>query len=650
VYRTSVLRRSPRETTRPVRDQGFFGRLFRSRRAPAVFLALLLVFLVIIYAVVLDQIRPHTPGRELTLNQLLERVRDRKITEVTLLSEDSRLVGTDEEGQWWVGLGPGGSDNSSEFVTSRLLNNFLDIGIETRIDTQVSKGLLKLATQFLLPALTLAVMFALLYTLRRGGREGGEYALLGKSGARQYAAGRRPDVTFADVAGVSEAIEELREIKDFLASPETFERMGAKPPRGVLLMGPPGCGKTLLAKAVAGEAGVPFFSVSASEFGGMLVGVGPSRVRDLFSKARAAAPAIIFIDEVDAVGRARSAGETINPEGESTLNELLVQLDGFDPANRIVLMAATNRPDVLDEALMRKGRFDRHIVIDVPDLAGRLAILKVHARGKPLDPSVDLERLARRTVGFSGADLAATINEAATLAARRRLRSIGNREVGEAVDRVIAGPERLSRILSPDEKRRIAYHEAGHALVGWVFSSTTTVDKVSVVARGHMLGGTWRLPVEDRHTRTRSQMEEEIAALLAGRTAEDIVFGDLSGASQHDLTQAGHLARQMVYQLGMSPSLGPLVLGVDGMPHGQHSQEVSTEADREVRRFLDLGDKRARLVLTTYRQRLDQLAGTLVAQETLERQDLENLLGDLPQGLPPDGTTTRLAARRTASG
>ncbi len=638
----SYVSRTPGRRSQSEGQGGLIRRMVSSGRAPALVLALLLVFLVVIYAVVLNSVRPHTPGRELTLNELIERVRDKKITDVTLLSEDSRLVGTDDQGPWWVGLGPGGSDNSSEFVTARLLNNFLDEGVGTRIDTQVSKGLLKLATQFLLPALTLAVTLTLLYTLRRGERGGGDYALLGKSGARQYVAGRRPDVTFADVAGVKEAIEELREVKEFLAAPETFERMGAKPPRGVLLMGAPGCGKTLLAKAVAGEAGVPFFSVSASEFGGMLVGVGPSRVRDLFARARAAAPSIVFIDEVDAVGRARSAGESLNPEGESTLNELLVQLDGFDPAQRVVLMAATNRPDVLDDALMRKGRFDRHIVIDVPDLAGRLAILGVHARSKPLGPDVDLERLARRTVGFSGADLAATINEAATLAARRRLSTIGTREIDEAVDRVIAGPERNSRILGAEEKRRVAYHEAGHALVGWVFSSTTTVDKVSVVARAHSLGATWRLPIEDRQVMTRSQMEEEIAALLGGRAAEEIVFADLSGGSRQDLVQATRLAQHMVYELGMSDALGPIAIGQEG---GPVSDAVAREAAAEVRRVLQAGDQRAHAVLTAYRTKLDNLADALVRRETLDRDELVTLLGDLPKGIPTEARPESVGAR-----
>ncbi|MGH9269379.1 MAG: ATP-dependent metallopeptidase FtsH/Yme1/Tma family protein, partial [Acidimicrobiales bacterium] len=365
-------------------------------------------------------------------------------------------------------------------------------------------------------------------------------------------------------------------------------------------------GKTLLAKAVAGEARVPFFSISASQFLGMLVGVGPARVRDLFEKARAAAPSIIFIDELDAAGRARASGDSLNPEGESTLNELLVQLDGFDPSDRVVLMAATNRPDVLDPALMRKGRFDRQIVIDAPDFTGRLAIAKVHARGKPLGTDLDLERFARRTVGLSGADIAAALNEAATLAARRRLSALGARELSEAVDRVMAGPERHSRILGAEEKRRVAYHEAGHTIVGWVFDSSTTVDKVSIVARGHSLGSTWSLPTDDRRLRTRAHMEEEITTALAGRAAEEVVFADPSNGSALDLSRASVLARHMVYDLGMSEALGPLVLGSgEGAWARNHSEATTEEADREVRRMLDQADHRARAVLTAYRSHLD---------------------------------------------
>jgi cell division protease FtsH len=605
-------------------------RLKDSGRGPTVLLGGLVVFLIVVYAVVLTAVRPNTPGREMTIDELQREVRDREITEVTLLSEDRRLVGTDAEGDWWVGTG--NFDN----LAQSLLTEFTQQGVRTRIDTQTSKAMLKLATQFLLPAMSIAVMFTFFYQLRRRD-EGGtaEYALLGRSKHRRYTAGQQADVTFADVAGLNEAKQELYEVKEFLSDPETFERVGAKPPRGVLLVGPPGCGKTLLAKAVAGEAGVPFFSVSASSFVEMLAGVGPSRVRDLFRKAKAAAPCIIFIDEVDAMGRSRSIGDTLNPEGESTLNELLVQLDGFDTTKRVVLIAATNRPDILDSALMRKGRFDRQIVIDEPDLTGRLAIFKVHSRGKPLAEDVDLQRFARRTVGLSGADIAAIMNEAATLAARRRQTVVTNKEIGDAIDRVVAGPELHSRMLGPDEKLRVAYHEAGHALVGWVLNSLNTVDKVSVVARGHSLGLTWSLPLEDRRLKTCSQYQEEIAMAVAGRTAELIVYNDPSGGSQTDLARATQLAHFMVFELGMSDAIGPVSLGPRTIGASlEHSDELMREADAEVRRILEKADECARGVITAYRDKLDLMASRLVAQETLEHSELQAILGDLPKGLP----------------
>ncbi|MGH9165214.1 MAG: ATP-dependent zinc metalloprotease FtsH [Acidimicrobiales bacterium] len=611
--------------------QSLISRIRESGRGPILLLGLLLVFMIASYVVVLSAIRPHTAGREITIDELGREVADKQITDITLLSEDRRFVGTDAEGDWWVGTG------NFDIFAQQQLTTYTSQGVRTRIDTQTSKALLKLATGILLPAMSVAIFLAFIFQLRRRDEVGGtaEFTMLGRSHARRYAQGNQPDVTFADVAGLDEAKQELFEVKEFLADPTAFERVGAKPPRGVLLLGPPGCGKTLLAKAVAGEAGVPFFAVSASSFVEMLAGVGPSRVRDLFKRARAAAPCIIFIDEVDAVGRSRSIGDTLNPEGESTLNELLVQLDGFDPTQRIVLIAATNRPDVLDSALMRKGRFDRQIVIDEPDLVGREAIFKVHARGKPLADDVDLQRFARRTVGLSGADIAAIMNEAATLAARGRLSVITNREIGKAIDRVVAGPELHSRILGPEEKLRVAYHEAGHALVGWVLNSLATVDKVSVVARGHSLGSTWNLPLEDRRLKTCSQYEEEIAAALAGRTAELAVYSDPSGGSQLDLSRATQLARFMVFELGMSDSLGPVSLGSrEASFSSGHSDELIGIADKEVRRILEKGDARAHAVISAYRAKLDLIAQRLVEQETLEHTDLQAILGDLPKGMP----------------
>ncbi|MGH9281490.1 MAG: ATP-dependent zinc metalloprotease FtsH, partial [Acidimicrobiales bacterium] len=609
----------------------------------AVLLGVLLFFLVIVYAVVLNALRPHTSGREIRLNELSQKVRDKEITEVEFLSFDNRLTGTDAGGDWWSAIG------ANDGLETTLLTDFVQQGLSVRIDSQTSKNLLSIATTFLLPAATFAVFFVLIYTMRRRGDGAGEeFALLGRARGRRYTTGEDSNVTFADVAGLQEAIAELKEVRDFLKHPETFERLGAKPPRGILLLGPPGCGKTLLAKAVAGEAGVPFFSVSASSFMEMLVGVGPSRVRDLFHKARAAAPSIVFVDEIDAVGRTRG-GSSMNPEGESTLNELLIQLDGFDTAQRVVLMAATNRADILDSALLRKGRFDRQVVIDVPDLAGRLAVFKVHARGKPIAPDVDFERFAKRTVGLSGADIAAVMNESATLAARRRLTSIGNKEISEGIDRVLTGPELHSHILGKEEKERVAYHEAGHTLVGWVLNSAVTVDKVSIVARGHALGLTWSLPVEDRRLKTRSQIEEEIAASLAGLAAEMVVYDDPSGGSQSDLIRANALARQMVYDLGMS-DLGPVFIGSRESGFStEHSDELIHEADREVRKVLEDADERARAVLTAYRSHLDRLAELLVTHETLEHHDLEAALGNLPKGMPQDLSQAEARARSLRS-
>lgn len=628
---------------------GFLTRVRRSGRGTVIVLSIVLVFLAITYAVVLNAIRPSTPGREVTVDNVVEMVREKKITEMTLLAEDHRLVGTDEQGAWWTALGP------FDRLGEQILGEAITGGITTRIDGQSGKNLLKLATQFVLPAATGAVMLALFFSMRRGGGGGSdELATLGRVRATRFGGEEDPGrVTFDDVAGLDEAIQELKEVRDFLKSPELFERIGAKAPRGILLLGPPGTGKTLLAKAVAGEAGVPFFAVSGAAFGGMLVGVGPERVRDLFKKATAAAPSIIFVDEIDAMGRARGGGSD-NPEGESTLNEMLVQLDGFDASKRVVLMAATNRADILDPALLRKGRFDRQVVIDVPDYKGRLAIFKVHAKGKPVAPDVDLERFARRTVGMSGAEIAAVMNEAATLAGRRKYTRISSKEISEGIERVVAGPEMHTRILGVVEKRRIAYHEAGHVVVGWALHSTATVDKVSIVSRGHSLGMTWSLPLEDRRVHTRTQIEEEITTALAGRAAEMVVYQDPSGASHTDLVRATQLARQMIYDLGMSEVVGPMALRVaDGVPLGRHSDELAREADREVRRVLDEGDQRATLVITAYRSHLDRVAEELVARETLEYADLEALLADMPKGLPgaeaAEVAARALTGRRTAS-
>ncbi|MCU1373472.1 MAG: rane protease FtsH catalytic subunit, partial [Actinomycetia bacterium] len=450
----------------------------------------------------------------------------------------------------------------------------------------------------------------------------------------------QPKVTFSDVAGCDEAVEELQEIKDFLESPGKFQAIGAKIPKGVLLFGPPGTGKTLLARAVAGEAGVPFFSISGSDFVEMFVGVGASRVRDLFEQAKQSSPAIIFVDEIDAVGRHRGAGlGGGHDEREQTLNQLLVEMDGFDVKSGVILIAATNRPDILDPALLRPGRFDRQIVVDRPDLEGRKAILNVHAKGKPLAPDVELDVLARRTPGFTGADLANLMNEAALLTARHGGKIIDMHAMEESIDRVIAGPERKSRVMSEKEKRVIAYHEGGHALVGHVLPNTDPIHKVSIIARGRALGWTLALPTEDKHMQTRSELRDELAMLLGGRTAEELVFGDPTTGAQNDIERATAIARAMVTEFGMTDALGPQQLGnrasepfLGREMGGQrdYSDEVSAVVDGEVRKLIDNAHDEARQILRQHRKVLDRLADALCERETLDTPDLMEIFGDLP--------------------
>jgi cell division protease FtsH len=454
-----------------------------------------------------------------------------------------------------------------------------------------------------------------------------------------------PRVTFADVAGADEAVAELVEIKEFLESPGRFHSMGAKIPKGVLLFGPPGTGKTLLARAVAGEAGVPFFSISGSDFVEMFVGVGASRVRDLFNQAKANPPAIIFMDEIDAVGRHRGAGMGGgHDEREQTLNQLLVEMDGFDTKSGVILIAATNRPDILDPALLRPGRFDRQIVVDRPDLQGRRAILDVHAQGKPLEDNIDLEILARRTPGFTGADLANLMNEAALLAARDDRKLIGMRQLEDAIDRVIGGPERKTRVMSEKEKLVIAYHEGGHALVGHVLPHADPVHKVSIVARGRALGWTMALPTEDKYLVSRSELRDQLAVLLGGRTAEELIFGEITTGSANDIEKASEIARAMVTQYGMSDVLGPLQLGEkngevflgrDFGHQANYSDDMAARIDAEVRKLIDAAHDEAVDILRTHRATLDRLASGLIDQETLDTAQLMEILGDLPPWAAP---------------
>jgi cell division protease FtsH len=493
---------------------------------------------------------------------------------------------------------------------------------------------------FLLPTLFLIGIFV--FMMRQAQGSNSQAMAFGKSRARLFSS-NRPTVTFSDVAGVEEAKEELVEVVEFLKYPEKFQALGARIPRGVLLVGPPGTGKTLLSRAVAGEAGVPFFSISGSEFVEMFVGVGASRVRDLFDQAKRSAPCIVFVDEIDAVGRQRGAGlGGSHDEREQTLNQILVEMDGFDSSTNVIVIAATNRPDVLDPALLRPGRFDRQVILDRPDIQGRRSILDVHARGKPFESSVRIEDLARQTPGFSGADLENLVNEAAILAARRNKRAIGRSEVTEAIDRVIAGPQRKSRVITERERQMTAYHEAGHALVSRMLPHADPVRKVSIVARGMAGGYTMVVPDEDRMFRTKNQFEDQLAGLMAGQVAESMVFDELSTGASNDIERATAIARRMVTEFGMSESLGPLAfgkkdelvfLGREISEQRNYSDEVAYQIDQEIRKLIDRAHERARSIISEHFDKLEAIAKLLVEKETIEHEELEELF-DGPRPAP----------------
>ncbi|UWZ55207.1 ATP-dependent zinc metalloprotease FtsH [Dactylosporangium aurantiacum] len=484
----------------------------------------------------------------------------------------------------------------------------------------------------LLPIAVLVVLLLLFMSQMQGG--GSRVLNFGKSKAKLISKDT-PKTTFADVAGSDEAVEELHEIKDFLQAPAKYQALGAKIPKGVLLYGPPGTGKTLLARAVAGEAGVPFYSISGSDFVEMFVGVGASRVRDLFEQAKANAPAIVFVDEIDAVGRHRGAGMGGgHDEREQTLNQLLVEMDGFDTKGGVILIAATNRPDILDPALLRPGRFDRQIAVDRPDMEGRKAILRVHAKGKPFTPDVDLDSVARRTPGFTGADLANVINEAALLTARNEKRAITNDYLEEAIDRVIAGPERRTRIMSDHEKRVTAYHEGGHALVAWALPHSAPVHKVTILSRGRSLGHTLVLPTEDKYTQTRSEMIDTLAYALGGRAAEELVFHEPTTGAGNDIEKATALARSMITEYGMSAKLGAVKYGVgDGEPflgrtmghERDYSEKVAAEIDGEMRALIEIAHDEAWEILVEYRDVLDQIVEELFEKETISQADMARI-------------------------
>jgi cell division protease FtsH len=454
----------------------------------------------------------------------------------------------------------------------------------------------------------------------------------GKSRARMFS-GEHPTVTFDDVAGAEEAKEELKEVVEFLREPQKFIQLGARIPKGVLLVGPPGTGKTLMAKAVSGEAGVPFFSISGSEFVEMFVGVGASRVRDLFDQAKRHSPCIVFVDEIDAVGRQRGAGlGGSHDEREQTLNQMLVEMDGFDTDTNVIVVAATNRPDILDPALLRPGRFDRRVTLDRPDVKGREAILRVHVKGKPLEPAVDLGTLARGTPGFVGADLENMVNEGAILAARRNKKAIGQPELEEAIERVVMGPERKSRLISDEEKRIIAYHEAGHAIVMNAIAEADPVQKITIVGRGQAGGLTWYRPEDDRILSSRKKLIAQLAGSLGGRVAEELVFDDITSGAANDIEQVTRVARMMVTRLGMSSELGPMIygqkeelifLGREISEQRDYSEAVAEKIDEEVRRLVDDAYMIAKRLVNQYRSQLDKVAAKLLEVETLTREEFE---------------------------
>ncbi len=601
----------------------------QQERAPFSFTSLILVlfFLLFVFAVFNGVARSRET--RVSLNELAAAVRSGEVAEITVY--DTKAVVKFKNGDKAVVYGVSQEEFFSQISDLGVTPEDLapeKVKIEI-VPPSPWEGIFTLLAN-LLPLLLIIGLFWIFLRQMQGSNNA---ALnFGKSRARLILQDR-PAVTFDDVAGADEAKEELKEVVEFLKDPEKFRRLGARIPKGVLLVGPPGVGKTLLAKAVAGEAGVPFFSLSGSEFVEMFVGVGASRVRDLFAQARKHSPCIVFLDEIDAVGRQRGAGlGGSHDEREQTLNQLLVEMDGFDTDTNIIVMAATNRPDILDPALLRPGRFDRRIVIDRPDLKGRLEILKVHTRGKPLDPNVDLEAIARATPGFVGADLENLVNEAAILAARRGKNRITQRELEEAIERVMAGPERRSRVISEDEKRIIAYHEAGHAVVMQALPEADPVHKISIIPRGMAGGYTMSFPEEDRLLMSRKKLFAELVSLLGGRAAEELVFDDITSGAANDLERVTQLARAMVTRFGMSETLAPMAfgkneglifLGRDLHEMRDYSEAVAQRIDEEVQKLVRRAYERAKSILTQYRDVLDRVTQALLERETLTREEFE---------------------------
>lgn len=591
----------------------------------------LLLFIAIIAMLVYNFSQQGTSQDALTVNEVAAYVQNGSVARI--VEDDNRIRVVFQDGT---------QRESIIESNATLVQQLLDLGVQPQ---QLSPDRLKIeikapsawigiltALGYILPFLILGAVFFFIFRQAQGSNNAA--MSFGKSRARMFS-GDHPTVSFDDVAGADESKEELKEVVEFLREPQKFIQLGARIPKGVLLVGPPGTGKTLIAKAVSGEAGVPFFSISGSEFVEMFVGVGASRVRDLFDQAKRHSPCIVFVDEIDAVGRQRGAGlGGSHDEREQTLNQLLVEMDGFDTDTNIIIMAATNRPDILDPALLRPGRFDRRVVLDRPDMRGREAILKVHVKGKPLSPEVNLGVLARSTPGFVGADLENLVNEAAILSARRNKKVIGQAEFEEAIERVIAGPERKSRLISEDEKRIVAYHEAGHAVVMHSIPESDPVQKVSIIARGMAGGYTLALPEEDRTLMPRKKLLADLTSLLGGRAAEELVFDDITSGASNDIERVTQMARTMVTRLGMSQVLGPMVygqkeelifLGREISEQRDYSEAVAEQIDREVRKLVNEAYDRAREILREHRDVLDRIADKLLEVETISREEFEQL-------------------------
>ncbi len=591
----------------------------------------LLLFVAIIVMVVYQFQQQAATEEPLSINELAGLVQNGGVR---------RII--EDENHLRVTFADGTEGESQKESDATLIQQLKEFGVPTaalsaekiKIEVKTPSAWLGIATAlgYFIPFILLAGVFWFVFRQAQGSNNAA--MSFGKSKARMFT-GDQTGVTFEDVAGVEEAKEELEEIVEFLREPEKFISLGARIPKGVLLVGPPGTGKTLLAKAVSGEAAVPFFSISGSEFVEMFVGVGASRVRDLFEQAKRHSPCIVFVDEIDAVGRQRGAGlGGSHDEREQTLNQMLVEMDGFDTDTNVIIVAATNRPDILDPALLRPGRFDRRVVLDPPDMRGREAILRVHVKGKPLSPDVDLAVLARSTPGFVGADIENLVNEGAILAARRNKKVVGQNELEEAIERVIAGPERKSRLISEEEKRIIAYHEAGHAVVANSIPEADPVHKVSIVSRGMAGGYTIMLPEEDRTLLSRKKLYADMVGLLGGRAAESIVFDDITSGASNDLERVTRMARSMVTRLGMSSELGPMVfgqkeemifLGREITEQRDYSEDVAREIDKEVRKLVDEAYEHSRSIVIQYRDKLDTVAQRLLEVESITREEFEEM-------------------------